>query len=302
MKKVTVMNECIKWLYDLIVGMVRPVKQTGKASLDDNSLVAVKESIKKLQTEDPLVDSGDSWQKNRSKLRLMLLSRDLGAFLKWDVIKRTMIYNAPFKEYLGLRKNWSMWRTAIIEDIAGMPEPYKFNNRTSGTLVHHAYHLQQILRNYVDTITEFDKIIEFGGGYGSMCRLISNLGFTGEYIIFDLPEFSILQKSYLNSIRNKPSNLSLVTKLDNLASFGKNHKKTLLIATWSLSEAPLEIRKKFLELVNFDYALLAYQDTFDSVDNNAFFDALSNKNKLIKWKKIPIKHLPGNAYLIGFQE
>ena len=294
------MNEYIKWLYDLIVGVVMPVKQTGEASLDDNSLVAVKESIKKLQTEDPLVGSGDSWQRNRNELRLMLLSRDLGAFLKWDMIKRTMIYNAPFKEYWGLRKDWSMWRTAIIEDRAGMPEPYKFNNRTSGVLVHHAYHLQQILGNYVDAITDFDMIIEFGGGYGSMCRLISNLGFTGEYIIFDLPEFSILQKSYLSSIRNKPSNLSLVTKLDDLVSFGKSCKKILLIATWSLSEAPLDVRKKFLELVNFDYALLAYQDTFDGVDNNAFFDALSNKNKGIKWEKIPIKHLPGNAYLIGF--
>jgi hypothetical protein len=296
------MNEYIKWLYDLIVGVVGPAKQTGEASLDDNSLVAVKESIKKLQDEDPLVDSRDSWQRNRNQLRLMFLSGDLGAFLKWDVIKRTMIYNAPLKEYWGLRKNWSMWRTAIIEDRIGMPESYKFNNRTSGTLVHHAYHLQQIIGNYVDAITDFDMIIEFGGGYGSMCRLISNLGFTGDYVIFDLPEFSILQKSYLISIRNKPSNLSLVTKLDDLISFGKSCNKILLIATWSLSEAPLDVRKKFLEFVDFDYALLAYQDTFDGVDNNAFFDALSNKNKGIQWKKIPIKHLPGNAYLIGFQK
>ena len=148
-----------------------------------------------------------------------------------------------------------MWRNAIIEDSVGMPEPYRFNNRSSGNLVHHAYHLQQILGNYVDAITDFDMIIEFGGGYGSMCRLISNLGFTGEYIIFDLPEFSILQESYLSSIRNKPSNLSLVTKLDDLISFGKSCKKILLIATWSLSEAPLDVRKRFLELVNFDYAL-----------------------------------------------
>ena len=295
------MNECIKWLYDLIVGLVRPAKRTGEASLDYNSLVALKESIKKLQTEDPLVDSRDSWQRNRSQLRLMLLSRDLGAFLKWDVIKKTMIFNAPLKEYWGLRKNWSMWRNAIIEDSVGMPEPYRFNNRSSGNLVHHAYHLQQILGNYVDAITDFDMIIEFGGGYGSMCRLISNLGFTGEYIIFDLPEFSILQESYLSSIRNKPSNLSLVTKLDDLISFEKSCKKILLIATWSLSEAPLDVRKRFLELVNFDYALLAYQGAFDGVNNNAFFDMLRNKNKEIKWEKIPIKHIPGNTYLIGFQ-
>lgn len=298
------MNEC-KWLYDLIAGAVRPVKQTGEALLGDNDfneLVAVKKSIKKLQIEEPLAEnSKDSWLKNRNELRLMLSTKDLSTFLKWDVIKRTMYYNAPFVEYWGLKKNWSMWKNAIIEDHVGMPEPYRLNNRSSGILVHHAYHLQQIIGNYVSAITDFDMIIEFGGGYGSMCRLISNLGFTGEYVIFDLPEFSILQKYYLSSVRKKPTNLSLLTKLDDLVSFGKSCKTILLIATWSLSEAPLDVREKFLELVNFDYALLAYQDAFDGVNNNAFFDMLRNKNKEIKWKKIPVKHIPGNTYLIGFQ-
>ena len=98
------MNECIKWLYDLIVGLVRPAKRTGEASLDYNSLVALKESIKKLQTEDPLVDSRDSWQRNRSQLRLMLLSRDLGAFLKWDVIKKNNDLQCSIKRILGVKK------------------------------------------------------------------------------------------------------------------------------------------------------------------------------------------------------
>src|SRR5207244_11597755 len=43
-------------------------------------------------------------------------------------------------------------------------------------------------------------VLEFGGGYGSMCRLFHNLGFRGRYLIFDLPAFSALQRFFLRSI------------------------------------------------------------------------------------------------------
>ena len=43
-------------------------------------------------------------------------------------------------------------------------------------------------------------IVEFGGGYGSMCRLLHKLGFSGQYFIYDLPEFVALQRYFLKSI------------------------------------------------------------------------------------------------------
>jgi hypothetical protein len=42
-----------------------------------------------------------------------------------------------------------------------------------------------------------DCIVEFGGGFGSMCRLIGALGFRGRYVIFDLPPVLALQRYYL---------------------------------------------------------------------------------------------------------
>ena len=42
-----------------------------------------------------------------------------------------------------------------------------------------------------------DVIVEFGGGYGSMCRLVRKLGFKGRYVIFDLRPILALQKYYL---------------------------------------------------------------------------------------------------------
>jgi hypothetical protein len=39
----------------------------------------------------------------------------------------------------------------------------------------------------------FDFVIEFGGGYGSLCRLFFNQQFKGQYVLFDLPPFSALQ-------------------------------------------------------------------------------------------------------------
>ena len=49
----------------------------------------------------------------------------------------------------------------------------------------------------IDTL---ELIFEFGGGYGSMCRLAHNLGFNQAYIIFDLQPFSALQNYYLSSL------------------------------------------------------------------------------------------------------
>jgi hypothetical protein len=32
--------------------------------------------------------------------------------------------------------------------------------------------------------------VEFGGGYGALCLAVQSGGFTGQYVIFDLPVFS----------------------------------------------------------------------------------------------------------------
>ena len=49
-------------------------------------------------------------------------------------------------------------------------------------------------------ILDHDLLIEFGGGYGSMCRLIKNMGYEVFYIIYDLKHLNLIQEYFLSNI------------------------------------------------------------------------------------------------------
>lgn len=139
------------------------------------------------------------WNANRKLLRKNILSNDVTKFLTWKVIKDTMFYEPNILEYFSLLTEWKKWKDTIIETGIGNPKRYLLNRSTSGNSIHLAYHLQQLERAGISLI-EFKQIVEFGGGYGKMCELVFKGSFNGKYIIFDLPEFNLLQRFYLSSV------------------------------------------------------------------------------------------------------
>jgi hypothetical protein len=48
-------------------------------------------------------------------------------------------------------------------------------------------------------VKDHEVIVEFGGGYGSMCRLIYQAGYMGSYIIYDFAHLNLIQDYYLKS-------------------------------------------------------------------------------------------------------
>jgi hypothetical protein len=220
-------------------------------------------------------------------------------------------------KYLKNHIEWNnRWRFAIAESPIGHPFPYPFYWRSSGALIQHAYHIAQLEEKTGSHIDEMNYILEFGGGYGSMCRLINNLGFRGVYIIYDLAPFSALQEYYLKSLGlrihlvNTPKMINTgilcVSDLDVLESMLMNSNrigKSLFIATWSLSEAPIAIRDTMLPLISkFDKCLITYQDRFGEINNIEYFDKWVSINKERIWKSWEIDHLRHNYYLIGERE
>lgn len=135
--------------------------------------------------------------------------------------------------------------------------------------------------------SDFDLIFEFGGGYGSMCRIAHKAGFKGLYVIFDLPVISALQTYYLTL--KKLRVISVDRALKETAPYGvvsvttmRDLKKLLVycdvesamfIATWSLGEAPLSIRAEILPFVaEMKAYLLTYFPKVRDLDNEAYFD------------------------------
>jgi len=242
------------------------------------------------------------WKEFVEQLSANISVGDIDNFLRWPVITQTMFVSQA--NYLGIER-------AYIEDKNVPIEESKVGNPPSdGNLVHQAYHLARFMDATGEDVRNYDYIFEFGGGYGCMCRLINELGFSGDYVIYDLPHFSALQRYYLDSCRIDAEYVSeiwdikklLVKTTDNSLQLSNSQiptgKKSLFIACWSLSETPLKLREKIdLILPYFDSFLFAYQDMFSEIDNVNYFGEIKKLDR--KWTDVKIDHIPRNRYLFG---
>lgn len=257
------------------------------------------------------------WRSSMRRLRELVLQRDARAFLRWDVVMETMFvanaaYLADELAYLKSLDEWMhRWKPAITESAIGCPVPFFKYPRSSGNLLHHAYHLARFEQESGLRVEQMTQIFEFGGGYGSMCRLVHKLGFKGRYLIFDLPPFSALQTYYLESIGLKVhdnaalrdemvSGVFCLSSSDYLKQIGQQ-SGGLFLATWSLSETPLHVRNGLEELISQSAGfLIGYQERFGEMNNERYFSGLRQGRQDLNWALHPIDWLPGNFYLFGW--
>lgn len=261
-------------------------------------------------------DTESDWAGHRARVRHLVLHGNPVEFQRWDVVRATMVagdtpYVAAELAHLRRRPDWRRrWQPAIRESPLGRPRPFYLYPRSSGTLIHHAYHACRFEEATGVALDRASLVVEFGGGYGSMCRLVHGLGFAGAYVIFDLPEFSALQRFYLRSLDIPASTepaargVTTVSNLETLATLlrGRDRGGGVFIATWSLSESPRALRETVLRTVEgFDAFLIAYQQRFAEVANDEFFAAWRSRLPGgLTWQEIPIEHLKkASWYLFG---
>lgn len=286
--KMTLVNKIKKKYVHLKHGM----RKIQSLDPEDSNFKELKKKIRQIDKDFPLGTA--SWENNRKEIRKNILRGNIANFLNWDVVKSTMIYEPPCVEYKKVAKN-SLLMRSIKEISIGNPCPYYVNPSTSGNLVHHGYSLSMLLDQC--KVGDFNKIVELGGGYGSMCRLFRNMGYMKTYLIYDFPEFSALQEYYLNSIGTNYTKNTMFT--DYVEELDNKDKSTLLVATWSLSEMPLDLRAKILANLKFQYCIIAFQAEFDGIDNIEYFEKFKSKYPEVSFGLISIKHLKGHYYLTG---
>lgn len=254
------------------------------------------------------------WRSYSDRLCQRLLTDDPADFLSWDMISRTMVVgNADFVrdelDFLKSLPDWkTRWENAIKESSVGKPIFYDGLPFSSGNLIHQAYHLAQFEKRMGMKVNEVGFIFEFGGGYGSLCRLLHNLNFKGQYVIFDLPPLSALQRFFL-SMNNIPAvsaqayfeqaskGVICVSEFEELKTLLAGAREAMFIATWSLSESPVSLRQSILPLVKpFKAFLIAYQGLFGDVDNVGFFNAWAETVENAQWQSWKITHIPNHRY------
>lgn len=268
--------------------------------------------IKKLDSQ-----ADNEWLNNRLSLRSEIMTGDPRFFLEWNVIRKTMfVVNAIFTDKeLSEIKQSKLWeeryRKGIFETSIGNPALSSRYPAVSDNSIHHLYHIFRFESNSGISIDKCKLIVEFGGGYGSFCRIVHKLGFKGVYIIYDFDEYNALQRFYLNMCSIPVSYSNNVASFDNgvycvsninalKSILSINDKHDVFIGLWSISETSLAIRQQVMEqLDGFNNYFISFQKQFGEVDNYLFFSEFIDKNKKVTWCLDEIEHLPGHYYMIG---
>lgn len=245
------------------------------------------------------------WRSFKNELRRKILEDDPRKFLSWDIVRGTMGGNLTSRDYRTLSRFpfWKDWARKIDTIRPTYQRPYFKMPTTDGTTLYHAFNLAQLRTRQGTDVTDVDYIIDFGAGYGSMCALVQSLGFSGTYVLFDWPEFLLLQKFYLSLHKVDLSQIKFVSTLDELQQL-KLSGDGLLIATWSLSETSLNFRTAFLREMHPKYYLLAYQLEFAGIDNLRYFHDFAKSNPEVIWDDYPVFNFTGagNHYLLGVRQ
>lgn len=188
---------------------------------------------------------------------------------------------------------------ALKENWIGLPEDYRQHLRVASDFDTSMQRIQDNAHLLISgftaqDISSYNSIVEIGAGYGDMCSVIHSLGFKGKYTIVDIPEVWPIQQFYLNRQNINPH---FSFDDDNVSD------ADLVIATWSLSETPLEYREKLVpKIINSkNWLILSQFEIFGNNFNKEYFDNMfSDKNV----NKIPLisdglaKWDGGNMYYV----
>lgn len=252
------------------------------------------------------------WKGFNAKLEKSLLPIPSFSFLNDATIMLSMFATSGGewlrKELFFLKKkiNERELKSILEEDYAGDPLLLNSFYLTSHTAIHHLYYFMRFITVTKTKLKNLNTIIEWGGGYGSLARLLRKLNPGVTYVIIDTPLFSCLQWLYLSTIfGEKEVNILLDPKSEiekgriNLVAlpFLENIEinADLFVSTWALSESSEYSQDYVLRKNWFDaeHLLLAYQDNPTGLFNP------SRVGKLAKDRGAVIENmefLPGNHY------
>ena len=154
--------------------------------------------------------------------------------------KELMYIKENNNDYLKLFKDPNQYGSPMLFNING--EVYNPND------IHHLYHLCRY-ENAMGKIKSPTKILEWGGGYGNMCKVMNMVygNLIESYTIIDLPKFTKISELYISTVCEtmNHNHFSIDDFKDKIES-----KYDMFLSTWALSESPTSC-SSFLDENNF---------------------------------------------------
>jgi putative sugar O-methyltransferase len=258
------------------------------------------------------------WEGLAEDIRKYFMGNFKMSFLKNEVIRRTM-----FLDYGGsalqkmeikyLEKTFSKPKLKYLlkESKIGHPTITYFKYWTSHNSIHQLYHLNNFSQETGSDYTNISQIVEWGGGYGCLAKILMKINPNLTYIIIDLPIFSIIQAVYTSTIFGSDKiniitdeNKNIVKNKINIIPInmliGSNIKilnTDIFISTWALSEST-NFSQEYVESVDFfgaKHLLIAHQQKSPEVKYAESIDSHLKNYQIIYHEKIP--NLKNNYYL-----
>ena len=239
------------------------------------------------------------------KILDLLKKRELTNFLRKNFIQKMFfVHNRLFilKELLELKKdkNWILYKKLIEEDNVGNPVRYFLYPKSSGNRINHIYHLSVLTKEFNINLKKLNNVFEFGGGYGCMARIFSKINKRTVFTCFDTSIVNLLQYYYLkqNNLDVGFSKKNKFHLISNIKKINTRYSNSLFIANWSLSETPINFRKKFIKSIkNSKLILISFQENFENIDNLKYFKNLKkNLEKKFEIKIIKNEFYKGNFF------
>jgi len=270
--------------------------QLGRES-DTEKLAAatLRREVAQLPPVDRSIPAEAFWTAYRTQLRMDIAHKDPRLFLRWPLIEGVMVAREEWIIRALPEMESIEWMRFVAEDALGSPQLIR-GTKTSATLLQKAYHIVRFQRATGRRIADF-AVTEFGPGYGAMAKVLYRLG-VRSLRLYDLPEFSALQRYYLSLLNIKADTISPPV------AFPHGGPGSMLVATWSLSETPLSLRHEMQDaIMSYDAFLIAFKEQFLEIDNVSYFRTLMRNTPGITWTQEQIYTIPGDhRYLFGVRE
>lgn len=239
------------------------------------------------------------WEYWRNQLWHLAQTQPAESFLSWPCIYHTMA-----------NRHWPQvvqWELDTMLNSGKLPagieapilrDPYAFTQEQNN--IRQMYHLFKWEQVTGKKVADLESIVEIGGGYGACALMARRMGFKGRYMIFDLPEFSLLQQWYLDAAG--VTGVEFITELPEKVAYPKR-LVDLLIGIYSLSEMPIALRKIISTKLTAKSYLFLYSGNWVNHDNRKYFqNDFSGVHDTLQWHhEEAIHHIDrNNFYSIGW--
>jgi hypothetical protein len=256
----------------------------------------------------------ESWLHNIKALEAYFARQMNVDFMSNEVINGTMVFTNREAHRLELKNISSAFDKQIAAGLIskGLNAAFLSGKSRRSTLINSTHHLHHLMRFEQCTgrkIGGIGSVVEFGGGYGNMARIVQNFGACCRYSIIDLLLFSCIQYVFLGTVAGNDHVAFDDGNLKDDAKFllhplfradaQTDLRGELFISTWALSESTPAAYEWVVahDWFGSNSLLLAYNEHWKPWSENSLEVSLTESGWRVVQEAIPF--LPGSFYLFA---